>query len=73
MFVNYGTQAMPLSFEYVANGSIRVRGTGRDGTESYDQTLSVPAGAPSKMKFYFNASSVPEAPNQAYRQMYRCV
>jgi glycosidase len=70
MFVNYGTQAMPLSFEYVANGSIRVRGTGRDGTESYDQTLSVPAGAPSKMKFYFNASSVPEAPNQAYRQMY---
>lgn len=70
MFTNYGTQAMPLSFEYVADGSIRVRGTGRDGSEAYDQTLSVASGAPNKIKFYFNASSVPAAPNQDNRQMY---
>ena len=56
MFVNYGAQAMPLSFEYTADGSIRVRGTGRDGSEAYDETLSVPSGAPSRMKFYFNAT-----------------
>ena len=66
MFVNYGAQAMPLSFEYVANGSIRVRGTGRDGSEAYDQTLSVPAGAPSRMKFYFNATDASTDERQMY-------
>ena len=70
MFTNYGAQAMALRFEYVADGSIRVRGTGRNGTEAYDQTLAVPAGAPSRIKFYFNASSVPDSPNQDNRQMY---
>lgn len=70
MFTNYGAQAMTLNFEYVADGSIRVHGIGRDGSESYDQTLAVPAGAPSRIKFYFNASSVPAAPDQDKRQMY---
>ncbi len=70
MFAAYGAQAMTLNFEYVADGSIRVWGTGRDGAESYDETLTVPAGAPSRIKFYFNASSVPDAPDQANRQMY---
>ena len=70
MFTNYGANAMALHFDYVADGSIRVRGTGRNGTEAYDQTLAVPAGAPSRIKFYFNASSVPDAPNQDNRQMY---
>jgi hypothetical protein len=65
LFANYGSQAMPLSFEYVADGSIRVRGTGRDGVESYDQTLTVPVGAPSRIKFYFNATD-----NSDERQMY---
>jgi hypothetical protein len=46
MFNNYGAQAMTLHFEFVASGSIRVWGIGRDGSESYDQTLTVPAGAP---------------------------
>lgn len=66
MFTNYNTKAMPLSFEYVADGSIRVRGTGRDGVESYDQTLTVPSGAPNKIKFYFNATTQ----NTDQRQMY---
>ncbi len=65
LFANYGSQAMPLSFEYVADGSIRVRGTGRDGVETYDQTLTVPAGAPSRIKFYFNATDSSDE-----RQMY---
>jgi hypothetical protein len=71
MFTNYGTQAMTLNFEYVASGSIRVWGTGRDGLESYDQTLTVPAGAPSRIKFYFNGSTVPELDeDHDKRQMY---
>ncbi len=71
LFTNYGAQAMTLHFEYVASGSVRVWGTGRDGAEPYDQTLSVPAGAPTRFKFYFNASSVPGEPeDQPKRQMY---
>lgn len=71
MFTNYGAQAMPLDFEYVASGSIRVSGTGRDGAEAYDQTLTVAAGAPTRFKFYYNASAVPTNPvEQANRQMY---
>ncbi|HMP73206.1 MAG TPA: carbohydrate-binding protein [Kiritimatiellia bacterium] len=70
MFTAYGTQAVGLSFEYVSSGSIRVWGTGRDGVETYDQTLTVPAGAPSGFSLYFNATSVPDAPNQDNRQMY---
>ena len=71
LFTNYGAQAMTLNFRYVSSGSIRVWGTGRDGAETYDQTLAVPAGAPTRFKFYFNASSVPGEPaDQPKRQMY---
>lgn len=70
MFSNYGTEAMTLHFEYLASESIRVWGTGRDGSETYDETLTVPEGAPSQIKFYFNASSVPDEPDQDNRQMY---
>lgn len=51
MFNNYGTQVMTLNFEYVSEGQLRVYGTGRDGTESYDQTISV-AAAPDAVRFY---------------------
>ncbi|NLB66356.1 MAG: hypothetical protein GX803_07805 [Lentisphaerae bacterium] len=75
LFAEYGTSAMPLSFEYVADGQIRVCGTGRDGVESYDQTLSVPSGAPSKMKFYFNAiqSGQEHDPRQMYVDNFKIV
>lgn len=66
MFANYGAQKMPLSFEYLASGSIRVTGTGRDGSESYAQTLTVPAGAPSRIKFYFNATDSGTDERQMY-------
>lgn len=66
MFANYGTAAMTLHMTYLADGSIRVWGTGRDGSESYDQTLTVPAGAPTRFKFYFNATD----DNTDERQMY---
>ena len=65
LFTNYGSQAMPLSFHYVADGSIRVQGVGRDGTETFDQTLTVPTGSPTGFKFYFNATD-----NSDERQMY---
>jgi hypothetical protein len=51
MFNNYGTSAMTLNFEYVSAGNLRVYGTGRDGSESYDQTIAV-AGAPDAIRFY---------------------
>ncbi len=51
MFEEYGTQVMTLNFEYVAEGQLRVYGTGRDGSESYDETLLV-AGAPDAVRFY---------------------
>jgi glycosidase len=66
LFANYGANAMPLAFEYVEDGSIRVTGTGRDGSESYDQTLTVPAGAPSRIKFYYNATDADEDRRQMY-------
>ena len=71
MFAEYGTQAMTLNIKYLADGSLQVWGTGRDGVETYDQTLSVPGGAPSAIKFYFNASDRTEAEEDAdKRQMY---
>jgi hypothetical protein len=51
MFNNYGTNPMTLNFEYVSNGNLRVYGTGRDGSETYDQTIAV-AGAPDAVRFY---------------------
>jgi len=51
MFNNYGTSAMSLNFEYVSAGNLRVYGTGRDGSETYDQTIVV-AGAPDAIRFY---------------------
>ncbi|MBE0639659.1 MAG: M28 family peptidase [Bacteroidales bacterium] len=51
MFSNYGTEVMSLNFEYVSDGALRVYGTGRDGSESFNQTFSV-AGAPDAVRFY---------------------
>lgn len=51
LFNNYGTQKMTLYFEYVSAGNLRVHGIGRDGSESYDQTIAV-AGPPDAIRFY---------------------
>ncbi len=51
MFSNYGAIAMTLNFEYVSAGQLRVYGTGRDGSEVYDQTIAVSA-APDVIRFY---------------------
>ena len=66
MFANFGAQAMTLHFEYVASGSIHVWGTGRDGSETYDQTLAVGTGAPTRFKFYFNATDAGVDGRQMY-------
>ena len=66
MFQNYGSQAMTLNFEYVASGSIRVWGTGRDGTETYSQLLAVGTGSPTRFKFYFNATDSSTDERQMY-------
>lgn len=52
LFLNYGTAAMTLGIQYLGDTSIRVFGTGRDGSEAYDQTLVVNSGAPDAVRFY---------------------
>ena len=51
MFTQYGTAAVTLNFQYVAPGQLRVFGTGRNGTETYDQTFVI-AGAPDRFSLY---------------------
>lgn len=52
MFLNYGTVPMTIGIQYLGDTSIRVFGTGRDGSELYDQTLVVPSGTPDAVQFY---------------------
>lgn len=66
MFSNYGANAMPITFTYVSNGSVRVTATGRDGVETYNQVLAVSNDAPSGFKFYYNAINA----NEPNREMY---
>lgn len=62
----YGTTAMPVHFHYLKSGSIRVWGTGRNGTESFDETISVSAGVPTGFAFYFDATEAGEDRRQMY-------
>ena len=52
MFDNYGTNAVELTVIYISDTNIRVFGTGRDGSETYDDTLSVSSGTPDAIRFY---------------------
>lgn len=56
MFTNYGSQAFVLNFQQVSASSIRVYGTGRNGSESYDNTFTGLAGRADNFQFYFNAT-----------------
>lgn len=56
MFSVYGTQAFTLNFEQISPTSLRVFGTGRDGSEVYDNTFIGLAGAASSFSLYFNAT-----------------
>ncbi len=56
MFTEFGTQAFVLSFEQLTPTSLRVFGTGRDGSETYDNTFTGLEGAASGFAFYFNAT-----------------
>jgi hypothetical protein len=67
LFSQYGTQAFTLNFTYESSGNIRVAGIGRDGTEAFNQVVSVAAGAPDNFVFYFNATDTDAGDN---RQMY---
>ncbi len=65
MFDNYGTAAMLLSFEYLNATTLRVFGTGRDGSESFDDTFTVD-GAPSGFAMYYNAADNDFTERQMY-------
>ncbi|PKP49685.1 MAG: hypothetical protein CVT92_15050 [Bacteroidetes bacterium HGW-Bacteroidetes-1] len=56
MFNNLGTDYMTLNFEYVSDNNLRVYGTGRDGSETFDQLIPV-AGAPDALRLYSNGQS----------------
>lgn len=51
MFSNYGTQVMRLHFKYISIGNLQVFATGRDGIETYNQTISV-VSPPDAVRFY---------------------
>ncbi len=75
MFTEFGTQAFTLNFEQVSTTSMRVFGTGRDGSETYNNTFTDLAGAADGFVLYYNAADLgpnPEGgPDQsAFRQMY---
>lgn len=56
MYNNLGTNYMTLNFEYVSDNNLRVYGTGRDGSETFDQVIPV-AGAPDALRLYSNGQS----------------
>jgi hypothetical protein len=64
MFSEFGTQGFVLNFEQLSPTVVRVFGTGRNGSETFDSNFTV-AGLVTGFSFYFNAT---EGINQ--RQMY---
>ncbi len=51
MFFNYGFIVMNLHFKYISAGNLQVFATGRDGLETFNQTIAV-AGPPDAVRFY---------------------
>lgn len=68
MFNNYGTNAFTLNFAYASPTSLTVYGTGRDGSETYSNTITGLAGTADNFKFYFNG--VADDGDKEKRQMY---
>ena len=71
MFNNYGTQGFTLNFELVDENSLRIFGTGRDGSEAYDNTflladLPVSEFEIDEFRFYFNATEAGVDQRQMY-------
>lgn len=64
MFDIYGTNAMRLFFKLVDSTTMNVSGIGRNGSEVFNQNVSV-ASAPNKISFYFE-----ETNSDTNRQMY---
>jgi len=52
MFAEYGTAVMNLSFERVSSTDLRVFGTGRDGSESFDNTFTFTDSSIDAFRFY---------------------
>lgn len=51
MFNNYGTQAITFNFQLLNETTLRVFATGRDGSEEYDEEITI-SGAPDRVRFY---------------------
>jgi hypothetical protein len=57
MYSVYGNNAFTVNFEQLSASSIRVYGTGRNGSETYDNTFSGLAGPADSFSLYFNATN----------------
>ncbi|HSV76144.1 MAG TPA: hypothetical protein VLH37_03835 [Bacteroidales bacterium] len=65
MFNSYGVQAMTIHFELISATQLRVHGTGRNGTETFNQTISISA-PPDGIRFYANNLNNNIAERQPY-------
>lgn len=65
MFGNYGTSAMRLHFRLINTTTLQVSGIGRDGSEVFNQNITI-AAPPNKISFYFEEAG----DNNPNRQMY---
>jgi|GEM_PF-1629582 hypothetical protein len=65
MFTTYGTQAMTIHFELISATQLRVHGTGRNGIETFNQTISISA-PPDAIRFYANNLNDNSAARQPY-------
>ncbi|MDX9805997.1 MAG: InlB B-repeat-containing protein, partial [bacterium] len=64
MFSAYGVNAITFNFEYVNATTLRVYATGRNGTETHDQNITI-SGAPDAFRFYAaNLSTVDSIDNR---------
>jgi hypothetical protein len=51
LFSNYGTNAMMFTFTFLSGNQLRLQATGRNGTDSFDQTFNL-SGAPDTVRYY---------------------
>lgn len=66
MFVEPGLHVMNIKFKYISLGNLQVTGIGRDGSEEFDQTISV-SSAPDAIRFYTENNS---SSNNDLRRIY---
>lgn len=68
MFAEYGTSVMTINVERTSSTGLRVFATGRNGSESYDNTFTLVDSSIDAFRFY--ASNLPSGENSGNHQPY---